>query len=142
MLESLHQVIGERLMVFSNTQRLAVKLLKSAKKWRGRQRKASVNASVPTLPDNFKELLKLDLSEVGQGGDTVSVNAQYVINNTAQDKSCVVDSKKADTSGQLATKTAATGTSKLSQGGPMALSQETSLSAKNRATTTKSQTAC
>jgi len=34
------------------------------------------DASVPTLPDRFKDLLKLDLSGVGQGDDTVRINGQ------------------------------------------------------------------
>ena len=97
------------------------------------------NTSIPTLPDHFKDLLTLDLSGAGQGDDTVRINGQCDNADTCQNEPCVSGNNKAGIGGQLATETAATGTTNLSQGGRMGLSPKTTLSTKDRLTTTRSQ---
>jgi len=71
--------------------------------------------SVPTLPDHFKDLFKLDLSGVEQG------------------------SKKVDAGSQIATESEVTATINLSQSGRMGLSPKIPLSTKDRLTTTRPQ---
>ena len=97
------------------------------------------DASIPTLPDHFKDLLKLDLSEAGQGDDAVRVNGQRDNADTCQSEPRVSGNNKAGIGGQFTTETAATGTTNLLQGGLMALSQKTHVSTKDRLTTTRSQ---
>jgi len=77
------------------------------------------DAFVPTLPDRFKDLLKLDLSGVGQGDDTVRINGQRDNADTRQNEPCV----SGNIGGQVATENNAAGTTNLSQGGPMDLSR-------------------
>jgi len=97
------------------------------------------DASVPTLPDHFKDLLNLDLSGAGQGDDTTSVNVQCVNADTRQNESCVSGNNKAGIGGQLATETAATGTTNLSQDGSMGLSRSALDSEKNSLSVVKTK---
>ena len=97
------------------------------------------DASVPTLPDHFKDLLNLDLSRVGQGSDAASVNGQCDNADTRQNEPRVSGNNKAGISGQAATENDATGTTHLSQVGPMGLSPKIHVSTKDRLTTTRPQ---
>ncbi|HBI40819.1 MAG TPA: hypothetical protein DDY16_07735 [Tenacibaculum sp.] len=74
------------------------------------------DASVPTLPDHFKDLLKLNLSGVGQGDDAVRVNGQYDNADTRQNEPCVSGNNKAGIDVQVATENDDTGTTNLSWG--------------------------
>ena len=95
------------------------------------------DTSVPTLPDHFKDLLNLDLSGVGQGDDRVRVNGQCDNTDAPQNEPRVSVNNKAGIGCQSATENDATGTTNLSQGGPMGLMTKTTLSAKDRLTTTR-----
>ena len=97
------------------------------------------NTSIPTLPDHFKDLLSLNLSGVGQGGSTVSANAQCDNADTRQNEPCVSGDNKAGTGDQIPMEIDVAGTTNLSQGGPIALSPKTHVSTKDRLTTTRPQ---
>ncbi len=85
------------------------------------------NTSIPTLPDHFKDLLTLDLSEVGQGSDTAHAN-DHCDDATVHADTPSVSGNVMAVKDQPATESIKTGTTKMSLSGPMSLAQATVLS--------------
>ncbi len=112
-----------------------------------RRADAGKKSSMPKLPDHFKDLLELDLSDLGQG-DGVSRLSQYpckhtdsaVVNDSPHvnagvsqldisgSDSCPNSEKGRAMAGSDVMPENATGTTKMSQGEPKSLSQTTVLS--------------
>ena len=99
---------------------------KAAKKRVEAEKAAEANkhaTSIPTLPDHLKDLLKLDLGGVGQGGSMPNANGQCDNADTRQNEPSVSGNNKAGIGGQVATGNDAAGTTNLSQDGSMGLSR-------------------
>ncbi len=87
-----------------------------------KQQTDKLKPEVPTLPDQFKDLFKLDLSGVGQDSETASVNDQCD-GTTVYADTPSVSGNVMTVKGQPATESTKTGTIKMSQGGTVLMSR-------------------
>ncbi len=108
---------------YSDVGRKAAQKCKEVDK---KQQTDKLKPQVPTLPDQFKDLFRLDLSGVGRGSEAASVNDQCdgaTINTDTSGVSGNVMTVK----DQPATESTKTGTIKMSQGGTVSMSQGESM---------------